>query len=259
MSSNIEDGKVRIIDRLNTYNKLVYKDITPADFVNKYNMGLYLLYPVQCDVNQSLINLVLWKPEILASLTSSLQNEDICLAAIEADYKTINYVIYITEAIYIKEIEMNPQYYKGLGVSMITENMSIAYVSQKDCSLKDVVNQTDKICMAAVNHKGSDLQYVKNPTYDIEKAAIADDPSALQYVSNQTNQLCQMAIERNASTLQYVKVQTDEFCLAAVQINGLALQYVQHQTRDIILAALRSNINSIQYIKDWMFIIDELI
>ena len=117
-------------------------------------------------------------------------------------------------------------------------------------SLKEIVNQTPKICLKAIKRDSDELQYVKNQTEQLCLEAVRQDGYALQYVKNQTEQLCLEAVKQNGYALKYVKNQTEQICLEAVKQNSLALLCVENRTEQICLEAVRENSYMHEYVQN---------
>jgi hypothetical protein len=59
---------------------------------------------------------------------------------------------------------------------------SLDLVKADGMKLKDVQNQTDKICLAAVEENGLALQYVNNQSGAIQKAALKQNKESAKFV-----------------------------------------------------------------------------
>jgi hypothetical protein len=141
---------------------------------------------------------------------------------------------------------------RALIVDIMTEDKWVTAARHNIGVLKDMKDQTERICLAAVLQYGNALEYVEDQTERICLAAVLQDCYALEYVKNQTDAICLAAVQQNGYALEYVKTQTDAICLAAVQQNGYALEYVKNQTDAICLAAVQQNGYALRYVRDQM-------
>jgi hypothetical protein len=147
----------------------------------------------------------------------------------------------LDEAILCPMLQMNGWMIKD--VVNQTQRLCLAAVQQDGWALKYVRNQTPTVCLAAVQKAGSALMYV-HVYFQIDAiclAAVQQFGCAVKYVQNQTDALCLEAVQQDGFALRWVRNQTEEICLAAVQQDGLALQDVRNPTEAIRRAAVAQN------------------
>lgn len=137
---------------------------------------------------------------------------------------------------------------KKLRKSKQSEFTCIYACKRNGLSLKNVIDQTDKICEVAVNQNGLALELVWDQTEHICEIAVAQNGLALRFVKVQTERICEAAVNQNGLALQYVKIQTDHICELAVNQNGLALQYVKEQTPNICEIAVKQTGKAFKYV-----------
>lgn len=154
-------------------------------------------------------------------------------------YETLQLLVDPPEDLLVRIVTETPYTLKE--VSEQTEKICLAAVKQDGYTLQFVKTQTDKICIEAMKEHGGALRFVKKQTPAICREAVKTLSDALRYVKNQTDDLCMLAVKKQGDALQHVKKQTDEICLAAVEERGAALAHVKEQTIKIALAALKQS------------------
>jgi hypothetical protein len=135
------------------------------------------------------------------------------------------------------------------------ESQYICAVQKNPGLLKDIKNQTDKICEAAIMKNLDVFQYIRDPSDKIIKLALKREPDLLIFVKNQSEEICLVALHNSQpfrDLLQYVKQQTPAICLAAVSKSGCQIDIVKEEflSEELFLAAVSRSPKELKYIKD---------
>jgi hypothetical protein len=204
------------------------------------------------------------------------QTEDMCLDAIDKDYKSFIYVKnksfdFIVKAIIknhkvINLIKQTPELCK-----ILFEKLKDAIFNSLEYKTKDMY---DEINIINENYYYENVFYyfdkIKNPKSEmittliktdcrfikfinnkkLYSDAVSNNGLVIQYISEQTPELCILAIKNNSSAFHYIKEQTPEICLEAVKKDGMLLKYVKNHTDQIIIEAVKNNGLAIKYVKD---------
>ncbi len=109
----------------------------------------------------------------------------------------------------------------------------IEFVRTYPFSLKEIEEQTEKICLAAVNRNGNALEHVKDQTEKICLAAVKNYGCSLRYVKHQTTKVCIEAVKQDSFSLQYVKDKTEEICIEAVKRKDESIAYANNKNKSI--------------------------
>ena len=141
--------------------------------------------------------------QCLQYLPNDMKTEEICLAAVESDYRAIKYVTLFNDSIYLKAVEKN-----GLALKDIenqTDGICEVAVKNNANALEYVKKQTNELCLMAVRKNGLLIRFVTAQTEEIQYAAVTNDPYAIQYISNPNIEVMTCAYRKNNKIAQHIK------------------------------------------------------
>lgn len=177
------------------------------------------------------------------------QTPEICLAAIRKHSRAFVYVKNPTYEMFLAATDPRPDLDTLLSMDRQTPEFQLEVVSKMGWVLQYIKTQTPELCMAAVKNHWYNLKYAKQQTPEMCMIAINQDAEAIRYVEDRTYDLLSAALRKNGYVLQYIREQTPELCMIAVCNHPIALEFVENQTPEICMTAVQHFGSSLKYVR----------
>jgi hypothetical protein len=193
----------------------------------------------------------------LGQISSGLQNEQLCVAAMIQNSENITHVANLTLAMLMEVAKFNPAIISQVQAEMQTFELCMLVVQQNGILIKYVAPhlQTPELCFAAIDQYPDALGHIHEITpavcmYALNKGSIT--VLALMPQDSQTAEVCAAAIKTNPLAIKHVRadLQTPELCMEAVTINGIAIANIakDKHTYELCLAAIKNNTGAAEFI-----------
>lgn len=173
------------------------------------------------------------------------QNDDICLATVQRNCRSFEYVENQTDEICLAAVRQN-----GLLLDFVdfqTPEICLASVKQNGLALQfvDKDKKTREVCLAAVTRNGLALQFVDVVTDEIALVAVAQNADAVRWVKHQSKEVINASLDaKNGSVnCHFVdsRFRNDAVIFEAIKSEPWRVRENRHQTEDFCLTAVRIN------------------
>lgn len=174
------------------------------------------------------------------------QTPDMCLKAVQNQWRNIRYIKNPTEDICAEAVRQDPW-----AIELIespSENVYLSAIQRSKggflCHLlfDRITSKTPRICLELIRREPEFIQKIDNPTEEMWGLAVSFNSSLIRFApSPPSMDVFKIALAKDPYVLRHMSVQPEELCLLAVRNLGTALRHVKQQTLAECLAAVTSD------------------
>lgn len=218
-------GKIKDVSLIKDVDPLVILKLNPYHIKNIINPTYEMYFEAVSRVGQ-----------LLKLVPHALQDEMLCLAAVQNDGTSIEYIPteHQTENICIKAIHQNIN--------------SFQYIINKTHTVCEYVLRSDYCCISKIQYIIEDNDFLEK----MKLMCVSNDGLSLEFINDPTLDMCLYAIDQNYLAFKFVPkiFATDEVINFALSKNGLAIKYVVQQTELICIKAIKNNPLAIEFVNE---------